>query len=171
MYKQLFFLWKRQLLSCNPHYRRPSKDGLSLTGFTFIELLFIVIIIAVLVAVSFPNLRKSFNSIELNSFSREISAVINYLEQRSIVDLTMIHLNIDNEKKEYYAVKAESSERFKTYRIPEGIRIETEGNDEIIFYPDGSIDKVTIRLINSDNQEVILTTKGVYGGVKVQNQE
>lgn len=140
-------------------------------AFTFIELLFIVIIIAVLVAVSFPNLRKSFNNLELNSFSREISAVINYLEQRSIVDVTTIHLNIDNEKKEYYAVKAESSERFKTYRIPDGIKIEMEGNDEIAFYPDGSIDKVEIKLINSDNQEVILTTKGVYGGVKLQGAE
>ena len=146
-------------------------SGIGKRAFTFIELLFIVIIIAVLVAVSFPNLRKSFNNIELNSFSREFEAVINYLKQRSIVDITMIHLNIDNEKKEYYAVKAESSERFKTYRIPDGIRIEMEGNEKIAFYPDGSIEKVTIRLINSDNQEVVLTTKGVYGGVKVQGGE
>lgn len=148
-------------------------------AFTFIELLFIVLIVGVLAAVSLPNLRKNFNSLQLSSFSGQFQAAMNYLHQRSIVDAKVIRLNIDNANKEYWAQYQEAEEqsselRLKTYHIPDEIKIGTADTMGIIFYPDGSIypegesSNLTLELSGADNQRVILTSKGVYGGVKAQ---
>lgn len=139
------------------------------SAFTFIEILLVVIIIGALISISLPNLKKTFDSLELNSFSRQLQAFINYLHQRSIIEGEVIYLNIDTQKKEYWAKIKGAQTRLKTYPIPPRIRIETN-QQEVLFYPDGQIDKVTIKLISPDNQNIILTTKGVFGGVKLETQ-
>lgn len=146
-------------------------SGIGRRAFTFIELLFIVIIIGVLVAVSLPNLRKSFNSLELNNAAQQMEAVINYTRERAIIEQEPIYFAIDNVNKEYWIKKSGEENRFKTYPFPESIRIEKDIEGEIVFYPDGRIDNVTITLTSADNKAVILTTKGIYGGVKVEGNE
>ena len=141
-------------------------------GLTFIEILFVIIIIGILTGISLPQFRKTFNTLQLNSFSREFQAFMNYLCQRSIVEGKIIYLNIDidNGKREYWAQVKGEINRLKTYKVPDQMKIETQ-QKQIMFYPDGSIDKTTIKLINPDNRYVNLTTKGVFGGVKLQSQE
>lgn len=139
-------------------------------GLTFIEILVAVVIISILIAISLPNFRKTFNNLELNNISLELQTFMNYLRERSIVETKLAYLNIDNEKKEYWAQIEGESKRLRTYHIPKDIKVETE-QKQIIFYPDGSIDKVTVRLSNINNQAVSLTTKGVFGGVKLQAEE
>jgi len=137
---------------------------------TFIELLLVIVIIGILIGISVPRFRKTFNHLQLNSSSRELQASMNYLRQRSIVEGKPIYLNIDSDTGEYWAEVKDVKNRLRTYRVPIEIRIEAE-QKQIIFYPDGSIDKVTISLIGSDNQNVTLTTKGVFSGIKLQSQE
>ena len=140
------------------------------SAITFIELLLVIVIIGILIGISTPSFRKTFNHLRLNSFSRELQTFMNYLRQRSIVEGKLIYLNIDNDTREYWAKVKDVKNRLRTYKIAAEIRIEAE-QKQIIFYPDGNIDKVTIDLIGSDNQKITLTTKGVFGGVKLQSQE
>lgn len=137
---------------------------------TLIELLFVIIIIGILIGISIPNFRKTFNSLQLNNVSRELLAFMNYLSQRSIVEEKVIFLNIDSENKEYWAQVKEDEKRLKSYRIPNEIEVEAK-QDKIAFYPDGNIDNVEIKLVNIDKQSLTLTTKGVFSGVKLQTQE
>jgi len=141
-----------------------------LRAITFIELILVIVIIGILIGVSLPRFRNTFNDLQLNGFSRELQASMNYLRQRSIVEGKIIYLNIDNDNREYWAKIKGEENRLKTYKIPAQIRIETE-QEQIIFYPDGNIDKVTINLCGFDNQSIALTTRGVFGGVKIQSQE
>jgi prepilin-type N-terminal cleavage/methylation domain-containing protein len=136
---------------------------------TFIELLFVIVIIGILVGISLPNFKKTFNSLELNTFARELQTFMNYLNQRAIVERKIIYLNIDGEKKEYWAQFKDAQERLKSYPIPEELKIEA-AQMQIIFYPDGTIDQVNLKIINRDSQCVNLTTRGLYGGVKLQTQ-
>jgi len=140
------------------------------SAITFIELLLVIVVIGILIGISVPRFRKTFNHLQLDSFSRELQTFMNYLRQRSIVEGKLIYLNIDSDTGEYWAEVKDVKNRLRTYKIPTKIRIETQ-QKQIIFYPDGSIDKVTIGLIGSDNQKVTLTTKGVFGGIKLQSQE
>jgi len=138
-------------------------------GFTFIELLIIIIIIGILVGISLPQFRNNVNRLQLNSFSRELQSFMNYLHERAVVEGEVIYLAFDMDNNEYWAQVKGKSQRLKTYHFPEGIKIETEEN-QINFYPDGSIDKTTIMLKDSAEQSVNLTTKGVFGRVKEESK-
>jgi len=135
-------------------------------GWTLIELLFVIIIIGIIIGISLPRLKKSYNGIQLNGFSRELLDLMNYLRQRAIVKRTVISLNLDTDKEEYWAIEKGADNRIKTYQIPDGIKLAAD-KTEIFFYPDGQIDKVTVEIINFDQQNITLTTKGIFGGAKI----
>ena len=139
-------------------------------GFTFVELLLVIIVIGALLAISLPNIRKTFNNLRLDNFSRELQAFMNYLHERSVVEEKIIYLNLDNDKKEIWAQIQDEQSQLKTLVLPDGMKIESE-KKQILFYPDGSIDNATIEVVNLDKQKVSLTTKGVFGGVKLLFQE
>lgn len=138
-------------------------------AFTFIELFSVIIIISILISVSIPLFRPTFNHLQLNSFSQELLAYMNYLHDRSVVEGKIIFLSLDNEKKQYAARFKDAQINLKTYTIPKDITIEVnkiDGEDkQIFFYPDGRIDPVEV-IINLDTENVTLTTKGLFGKVK-----
>jgi len=152
------------------------KKIIFLTGLTFIEIFLVIIIISVLVGISLPNTKKTFNNLQLNSFTRQLQDFMNYLHERAIVEEKIIYLNIDKENNEYWAKIQDGQDRLRTYSIPEELTIEIikkidTGDKQILFLPDGSIDKVTIKINNRDNQSIILTTEGLFGKAKIQTQE
>lgn len=137
-------------------------------SFTLIELMFTVVILAILISVSLPNIRKTFNGLELNNTAGHLAAIMNYLKERAVIAQESVYLTIDNDKNEYWAQIGNETSRLKTYRFPEEIEIIKEpAEGRIIFYPDGHIDSVIVELINIDQQNITLTTQGVYGGVKI----
>jgi len=141
---------------------------------TLIELLVVIVIIGILSVISLPNFRKTYNSLQLNSFTRDFQNFMQYLTQRAVVERKIIYLNIDNEQKKYWAQIKDTEIKFKIRSIPGEIRIEitsdTEERQGIYFYPDGQIEAVDIK-INLADQNITLTTKGVFGSVKVKSEE
>lgn len=143
---------------------------ISATGrrsFTFLELLFVIAIIAILAAASIPSFRKTFNGLQLNSSAFGLQSFINYLSQRSVAEGQTVYLNINGNNGEFTAQVKGEERIFKNFRLPSGIRVETDKN-KVIFYPDGSMDKTTIKLISQDNRIATMTSKGVLNGVKIQ---
>lgn len=146
-----------------------AKRTATQSAITFVELLLVIVIISVLAGILMPRFRNNFYSLQLSNVSVELQAFMNYLRERSIVDGKVIYFNIDNGQKEYWAYIKGEEKRLKTYRIPADIDIKVT-QERVSFYPDGSIDKVTVDIISRNNQHVGLTTEGVYGGVKLQAQ-
>lgn len=81
-----------------------------------------------------------------------------------------MYLSIDNQEKKYWAWVEGDLKKLKTYTIPRGISLEA-GQEKIAFYPDGTIDKLTIKVTGVNKEAVTFTTKGVFRGVKLQAQE
>ncbi len=136
-------------------------------GFTFVEIFCVIIIIGIAAAVSLPRINKYLYSLELNNAAGDLQAVINYLCQRAVVERKIIYLNIDEENKQYWADDSGGGNVLKKYHIPAGIKV-VSGQKQIIFYPDGAVEKIAIKLMNRDNQAVNLTSKGVFCGVKLE---
>ena len=135
---------------------------------TFIELMLVILILGILTMVAVPVFRKTFSSLELNTFSRELQSTMHYYTHKALTDAKTITLTIDSEKREYAARIKEETNPFETHAIPRTLSIETE-HKEINFYPDGTIDKVTIVIFNAQGMRIELTTKGVYSGVKIKS--
>jgi prepilin-type N-terminal cleavage/methylation domain-containing protein len=127
--------------------KTPADDG-----FTFIELLIVITLLGILTALSLPQFKRSAEHIQLTNASRQLQSYINFLSQRAIVETKPIRLILGTD-----------------YRLPDGIQLETD-QPEINVYPDGSIDKVTITLTNRQKENITLTTRGVFGGIKIKTQ-
>lgn len=130
-----------------------------------IELMFCVAIIGILAGISVPRIGRYIDNLKFQSFSRDLQSFMNYLCQRSVVERQIIYLEIDDYARQYRAY-INSDKLLKAYSIPGRITVESS-QKQIAFYPDGSIDKTTIKL--KDNiRQLNLTTKGIFGGVKTE---
>ena len=136
---------------------------------TFIEVLIVVIIIGILIRISVVQLKGLYLNLLLKNTCRQLQSFMNYISQHSIVRGEVVYLNIDNDNKKYWAEAGDGKIALRARRIPDAINIESQ-KQQIVFYPDAKIDKITIKLINPDNESMILTTEGVYGGVKLKEQ-
>ena len=139
------------------------------SAFTFIEILFVVLIITVLVAVALPSFRSTHDNLLLRSVSRNIQAAFEFLHQRSIVEEELMHLTIDNDKKEYLTQADDDTRSVRRYSWPKDISIEAT-QPTITFYPDGTIDPITLQITLKKQPAVKLTTQGVFGGSKIITQ-
>lgn len=154
---------------------------------TFIELFVVIIIIGILIGVSIPHLKKTFDNFELENFAKDIYYLTHYLQTSAISQGKIFCLNINQDEGIFCATYKENDEaesnsepkkiegRFgRDYRPPEGASIFTEPLTEplevttICFYPDGSKDKIMITLKNRHEKEITLSIKGAAGEIQIQ---
>ena len=141
-------------------------------GLTFIELLIVIIIIGSLVGLSLPNLRKSFNSIQAENFSRQLQSNMNYFRDKSVIEGKVFCFKFNNNNQQYSVGLINSTKAIKVFAIPKEITVTltkktNTDNPAIFFYPDGRIDVVTL-VVNSGGQDITLTTEGSFGKVKLR---
>lgn len=146
-------------------------------GFTFIELIIVVVIIGIITAITTPMFRKTFAGIQLDNLARNIVSSARFCQERAIVERLRYRLNLDPEEGRYWILKekdpsyGEGFERIegrlgRVHYIPRGSSIRSE-EDYITFYPDGRADQVSIYLSDKTGRIYTLTTERRVGHVKV----
>ncbi|MDD4893830.1 MAG: prepilin-type N-terminal cleavage/methylation domain-containing protein [Candidatus Omnitrophica bacterium] len=138
-------------------------------AFTLIELLIIVIISSILIGMSVPRFRSTFDKFELGNSIKDIFYLSRYLQGASISQGRIYCLNIDKKKGEIRAAVKEEDE-FKDvkgrlgnkYNVPLGVIITTEPieKNEVYFYPDGNTDKISVTFENQHKDKGSLLFKG-----------
>ncbi len=110
-------------------------------GFTLIELIAVVTIIATIYALVLPNLGRVLTNIKVRSTVQQVSALLNYARRQAVVHGTNYQVNF--EKKSCWLTKKEddsyvrlNGREGKTLFIPEEIDFKTE-IESITFYPKG----------------------------------
>lgn len=146
-----------------------SAIGNDKKGLTFIELFIVILIIAILAGISIPSFKRTFDNLQLNSFAKDTQSLMNYLQQRSKVENRVIALRMSPEDRKLSASYLDDAKIIKTSVIPQGVSININ-QDQILFYPDGSMDKVNINLSNQYNNKIVLTTKGVFNAISIQQE-
>lgn len=150
---------------------------------TFIEIIIVVIIIVALIVISAPQFKKAHESFELNNFIKEIFYLSQYLRSAATAKKNIYCLNIaiDKNPPQIYATykKQNSADVWekiegrlaKIYVAPKGvsiISIEPQDKYSVYFYPDGSIDAVTIVFQNKSQEKSSLIIKGALGTIQVK---
>lgn len=112
-------------------------------GWTLIELLAVMTIIATICALVLPNLGRLLTNIKVRSTVRQVSALLNYARGQAVVHGTNYQVNYDLKEKSCWLTKKEgdtyiplTGREGKTLFIPEDIAFKTEV-EAITFYPKG----------------------------------
>lgn len=145
-------------------------------GFTLIELTIVIIIVGVLSALTIPLFRNSFTSAQLSNCAYNLSHLMRYAQERSIVERVNYQLNFDPQLTQFWLTKEQnpltpgnyirlSGKPGKINRLPEKIKVETE-KYIVNIYPDGKIDKTVIYLSDDKERYFTVTTQEQTGYVE-----
>ena len=143
--------------------RRNLKPDKALRGFTLIELLITLTIMTALAGLSFPKLNERAKQWRVETSSRELQIFMNFLQERAVVERNIFYLEIGPDGHEYWG----APNPFKMRRLTHGIRLQSEVK-QVAFFPDGSMDPVTIQIVGDGEKIVTLTTRGSFGSVKIK---
>jgi len=130
-------------------------------GFTFIELVLVILIISSLVALAVPGFRKAFNNMQFEQVSSDISGALNFARANAIFKRTECRVMISRDKQSFYI-----EGRSNVYHMPQGIKINSD-KESVSFYPDGRSQSITITLSSSDKIRAF-STEGTRGYVKIK---
>lgn len=149
-------------------------------AFSLIELLVVVIILSLVVGLAIPNLSKGRMRLELKQTAKDIAYVMQYAQQRSVIDGKIYQLKFNEEGDRYWLMiedlfSAEnlSEKKFKRFTgrlskvssISNNIFVESP-SDIIQFYPNGLSDRVEIQISDGENR-IFVSTKKQRGSVYV----
>lgn len=165
------------------------KKKRSLTGFTLIELALVAVIILAIITLSTPLFRRTIAELSIRDASYNISKLINYAQERAIIDNTKnfkVRFYLKNKQYKFVEigtdpvtkspVEIKVAGKFgKLFTLPKGItftRDEKPGaqNVDIAFYPDGHCTKADIYLYDAGKMHYKISTKGFGGLVEVSEE-
>jgi Tfp pilus assembly protein FimT len=137
----------------------------------------VAVIILVLVALSAPLFRKTYEDLSFTVYAKGIFNTLYYCRERSILERKTYAIIIDNEKNTYniFVENRDSGEfeistdsRRSVFKIPEGIEIETD-RENIFFRPDGYMDPAIITITDKNNRIQRILLDGKTGPVTMND--
>jgi|GEM_PF-898032 len=158
-----------------------SKNKDMREAFTFIELLLVVTIAAVLAAMVVPNLKITHSNLQLDNFVKDIYYLAKYLQISSVSQSCIYRLDIVQTTDDvlFVAKCRDDDGEFvslegalgKAHKVPQNIdiySIEPVDRESIFFYPDASIDATKIVFKNKTGRETVLVLKQTGTAIQIK---
>lgn len=152
-------------------------------GFTFVELIFIVALIAIVAAVSIPQFKRSFDSLMLQNFISDFTAFAGYAQAKAVSGGSEVRINIDLPQKrlltEDHIVSQDDSDQSleawaagKERLIPDSVSVDLKGGSgKVTFYPDGTSDKAEFVIGGKYDKKYAVSVEPGTGYVNVKQTE
>lgn len=165
-----------------PPFMRLEKKALERAGLTLIELTLVTLLLLVIIGLSIPTFKKTFQDLSAKDTSFNISKLINYAQEMAVLGKKNFRITFDFQKGTYQLFEIDDSakppvykrvqSRFgKIYAIPQGLTLRGEKKD-MIFYPDGHCDSIKIYIMYKDKgYSLIVQRFGTAVNVKEVNIE
>ncbi len=149
-------------------------------GFTLIEILIVVVLLAVIAAVSLPHFSVSLARLQLRNTAYKLAYLMRYAQSAAITRGIEMRLSFDSQFQTYGIEQSfpddsweENGGQFQALEGPWGRRDEvpddmqlTAGKESVVFYPDGQIEKFQANICR-ETDCFLITTEGVRGLVEV----
>ena len=152
----------------------------SKSGFTFVEILLVLVLIGVFTGLIIPRVGGLFFGYEFHATVNQVEKLIRSSQERAILDNRIYRLSIDAGKKsvrvDVRSVKEEEAEDFvmldesgkHEISVPEGITMRMMGIDVVFFYPDGTSDKTKFILAQNEDRKATFSIGKTIHAFKVK---
>jgi prepilin-type N-terminal cleavage/methylation domain-containing protein len=157
----------------------PNRRNKSRKGFTFIELILVVLLIGIVVASATPQLGRVGRGLRTDNFAYDMTRWLSTLKDRSIAEAKVYRLVFSEEAGAYWAERAEwrggdvqlsfkpVKGRYGARRnIPDQASIELEGGFPT-FFPSGEGTAFLISVLEEGKEIYSLTSPGGYGTIQL----
>jgi len=159
-------------------------------GFTLIELIIVLSIVAVLAASVVPLFRDTTESLREERAMRDLYATMKFAQERAVSEMTEYRVYLDNQKGRYWMARMtgekDGKKTFVTVdepyvapvTLPEGVTMKRPRAHRdrklrasyIAFYPSGACDEATVTLTRRRGQTLTIATKGRLGQFKTKER-
>jgi len=160
-------------------YASKAPSTRSRRAFTFIELIIVIIIIAILSTLAVVNFSRTFEDIQLQQFGKEVSYLAQYVHTTSIVrNKTYCLIISENTPVEIsaayfdesgiaHAMEGKFSKPVKAPASATLVSLEPAEKKDFYFYPDGSCDPLIIKFSAGNKSSLTLTLQQPTGTLQI----
>lgn len=132
-------------------------------AFTFLELLIVTAIVAILVSMNLPRFRRTFENFRLTSLSDRFSAAVKAAREMALIDGRSYLIRISDTPPSFSLLveRRDRAEEFepltgaagRAVRIPQTFTLDARPK-EILFHPDASATRAEITFSNAAGDEI-----------------
>ena len=142
-------------------------------GFTLIELVFVVLILATMVGMAAPIFQKSYRRASWEAASGRLADLMAYARERAVMERAPYRVDFDGSDGSYW-LSAGGPEGFsrmddrwgRTRRVPPDVVL-TADVPAVTFYPDGTASEGSIKLAAGEKDVCQLRVEPILGRVIV----
>jgi prepilin-type N-terminal cleavage/methylation domain-containing protein len=146
-------------------------------GFTLLELLMVVVILALVLSLSYPSLSRGSTALHLRATGRDILSSFRYAREKAVTEQIGMMLAVDRDK-QVVVLSDIFGDRNRQYTLPEDVRIHRValGGTEILdgplvvrFLPNGSLDGAEVLLQSSTGSLLRIISDPITGGARIES--
>ena len=145
-------------------------------GFTLVEVIITLLVIALAVAISIPSVSRGTAVLSLRTTARDILNTLRYARQKAVTEQMGMQVTVDQEN-QMVRVTNDLGEGNRAYILPDNVMIRnvalggietSEGASTVHFLPNGSSDNVEILLESKNGSYVKIISDPITGGACIR---
>jgi prepilin-type N-terminal cleavage/methylation domain-containing protein len=150
--------------------RRIANDG-----FTLLELMIVVLIIALVMTVSYPSLTRGASSIHLRATGRDVLNTFRYAREKAVTEQLGMKITVDRENQKI-TLASFVGDGSRTFVLPRDVKIQrmalagsevTNGAMNIRFLPNGSSESAEVLLKSDHGAYLRIISDPITGGARI----
>jgi prepilin-type N-terminal cleavage/methylation domain-containing protein len=161
------------------HARRNAVSGSSRgahEGFTLLELIVVLLILALIMGVSYPSMERGSNILNLQTASRDVLNTFRFAREKAVSEQASMMLIIDRNERRLQLANI-LGEPMQAYTLPRGVHIQRmmrAGNEvqentmTVRFAPNGGLENVGIRLATDSGSRMQIISDPLGGGARIE---
>jgi general secretion pathway protein H len=148
-------------------------------GFTLLELMIVILVIALTAAVIYPSLSRGSSTLHMRACSRDVLNYFRYAREKAVTEQTSMVVLVDKEN-QGLILSNNLGDNAKTYVMPKDVKIGciglsgnelTDSSMGIRFLPNGSSDAAVVLLKSDSGAQVRIISDALTGGARFESAQ